>query len=191
MAPDDRITLLLGYGNCDRQDDGVAWHVLAAAAGRLGVRLEVTPADLIEPTPTQPAFYFCLQLTPELAETISHYDRVVFIDAHTGAVPELVSARLLSPGYQPTPFTHHLSAESCLALSEALYGRRPAGLMVSIRGYEFGYTQTLSDRTAALILPAVAAILEWLETGSVQVNPTSTTDPAPNTDTHSQPAISG
>ena len=30
-------TLFIGYGNPDRQDDGVAWHVLTGIANQLGL----------------------------------------------------------------------------------------------------------------------------------------------------------
>ncbi len=35
-------------------------------------------------------FAFYLQLTPEMAEEISAYEYVCFLDAHTGAIPEPV-----------------------------------------------------------------------------------------------------
>ena len=76
-------TLFIGYGNPDRQDDGVAWHILAGIANQLG--LETSPS-WEDPLPSSPEaeFAFYLQLTPELAEDLTSYDRVCFVDAHTG-----------------------------------------------------------------------------------------------------------
>ncbi|MRR38257.1 hypothetical protein EG829_27125, partial [bacterium] len=78
-------TLLLGYGNPDRQDDGVAWHVLHALAGRLGFP---APDSYEEDFPAagNPEFRFTLQLTPEMAEEIAAFERICFVDAHTGNI---------------------------------------------------------------------------------------------------------
>lgn len=60
-------TLIIGYGNPLRGDDGLGWHVaqrLAAVLPQHRARIEV-----------------CHQLTPELAEPISRADLVIFIDA--------------------------------------------------------------------------------------------------------------
>ena len=63
-------TLLIGYGNPDREDDGVAWHILRA----LSVKLGLPAPDSYEDDFTQTAqmdFAFYLQLTPEIAEEIA------------------------------------------------------------------------------------------------------------------------
>jgi Ni,Fe-hydrogenase maturation factor len=82
-------TLFIGYGNPDRQDDGVAWHVLKGVADELGLETSQTWEDPL-PSTTEVDFAFHLQLTPELAEDITAYDRVCFVDAHTGKIPENV-----------------------------------------------------------------------------------------------------
>jgi hypothetical protein len=69
-------TLILGYGNFDRQDDGVAWHVLASVARRLGCAVPLSPEEEFPPNDGVPDFFFELQLTPEMAETLALYDRV-------------------------------------------------------------------------------------------------------------------
>ena len=73
-------TLIIGYGNLDRQDDGVAWHVLAAIAGHYGYTdFEDEQEHLTENQ--YPHLLFDLQLMPEMAETIRDYERVLFVDA--------------------------------------------------------------------------------------------------------------
>ena len=103
-------TLFIGYGNPDRQDDGVAWHILAGIANQLGL---VTSPSWEDPLPSTPeadlAFY--LQLTPEIAEDLTAYDRVCFVDAHTGKIPQNVQMVDITPEYQTSPFTHHLTPE--------------------------------------------------------------------------------
>jgi hypothetical protein len=105
-------TLILGYGNFDRQDDGVAWHVLASVASRLGCAVPLLPEDEFPSNDGAPDFFFELQLTPELAETIALYDRVCFVDAHTGAVPQDVNVSAIVPGFQASPLTAQLAEEA-------------------------------------------------------------------------------
>jgi hydrogenase maturation protease len=157
-------TLILGYGNPDRQDDGVAWHVLAAIARRAGLPAPASPDDEFMLLDTQPALIFDMQLTPEMAETLANYQRVCFVDAHTGRVKEDVHCEEVKPIFQGSPLTHHLTPESCLALSASLYGKAPQSILVSVRGFHFEFEQSLSPETAALAEQAVDEIWNWLET---------------------------
>ncbi len=154
--------LLLGYGNLDREDDGVAWHVLSRLAARLGQAFPDKPEEFefIQGQPVD--FYFSLQLVPELAETLKGYARVCFIDAHTGAVPEELHVEELSPQLQTSSFTHHLTPAMLLNLSAALYGSVPQARLVSVRGYAFEFSQQLSPETDRLADRAVERILEWI-----------------------------
>jgi hydrogenase maturation protease len=155
-------TLIIGYGNPDREDDGVAWHILAALNARLGYPVPDLYTEGFEPQGKPVDFMFRLQLMPELAETISGYDRVCFVDAHTGAVPEEVHMTAVDPQFQASPFTHHMTPHTCLSLSQALYGKSPEAVLVSVRGYQFGFAHTLSPRTAELAGIATDRIWEWL-----------------------------
>ena len=155
-------TLFIGYGNPDRQDDGVAWHVLAGIANKLG--LETSPS-WEDPLPSTPEieFSFNLQLTPELAEDLTAYDRVCFVDAHTGKIPENVQVVDITPEYQTSPFTHHLAPEMLLSMCESLYHYSPEAILVSVRGYQFGFETELSPFTKSLVNEAVARTVGWLK----------------------------
>lgn len=154
-------TLLIGYGNPDRQDDGVAWHVLTNLASQLGLETSTSWED---PLPCAPGttFAFHLQLTPEMAEDISTFDRVCFVDAHTGNIPDNVQLVELAPEYQTSPFTHHLTPEMLLSMCNSLYERVPEAILVSVRGYEFGFEENLSPFTGSLVTEAVERAHGWL-----------------------------
>lgn len=155
-------TLVIGYGNPDRQDDGVAWHVLHALAVRLGLP---APYSYDEPFPPNNRldFSFYLQLTPEMAEEIAPYERVCFLDAHTGSIAAQVQMVPVAGQFQHSPFTHHLTAQSLLSMCETLYGKTPQSALLSIRGYRFEFERELSPETAALVPEAVEMILGWME----------------------------
>lgn len=155
--------LLLGYGNIDRQDDGVAWHILRGVAEKFQSSLPEFPEEstvIISPDIT---CTYMLQLSPESAEWVAKFDQVYFIDAHTGSVDEELHFESIQPHYESSPFTHHLTPQSCLALAKSLYGRSPHACLVSVRGHEFGFSRELSLPTKILASQAVKLILENIE----------------------------
>ncbi|MGD0877735.1 MAG: hydrogenase maturation protease [Anaerolineales bacterium] len=155
-------TLVIGYGNPDRQDDGVAWHVLHALAVRLGLPAPDSYEDLFPPN-DRVDFVFTLQLTPEMAEEIAPYQRVCFVDAHTGSIARQVQLMPLEGQFQHSPFTHHLTPQSLLSICQMLYGKTPQAALLSVRGYQFEFERQLSPETAALVPEALELILEWTE----------------------------
>lgn len=155
-------TLLIGYGNPDRQDDGIALHILTCLAQDLGRTLTEPIEDCFYPTGLNPDLWFDLQLYPEMAETISRYDRVCFIDAHTGTVPEEIQFTPISGYYQPSTLTHHMTPSTCLSLCQAVAGKIPAAVLISVRGYRFGFSREISPQTEPLIGQAVPLIKTWL-----------------------------
>jgi hydrogenase maturation protease len=157
----DMATLFFGFGNKDRQDDGVAWHVLNGLSVALGNPATAEIAEDFAQT-SEPALVFQLQLMPEQSEFIAAYDRICFIDAHTGAFPEDIRCQPVVQHYQRSPLTHHLSPESLLSITNTIYKKSPEAILLSIRGYKFGFTQTLSDQTQRLVPQAVDILLDWL-----------------------------
>jgi hydrogenase maturation protease len=159
-------TLIIGYGNFDRQDDGVAWHVLAEVARRLGCAVPLSPEEEFPANDGAPDgvpdFIFELQLTPELAEPIARYERVCFVDAHTGAVPHDVNVSEIAAEFQASPLTHHLTPQSLLTFAQTLYNARPEAMLVSVRGYQFGFERELSSLTAQLAQQAADVIASWV-----------------------------
>jgi hydrogenase maturation protease len=154
-------TLLLGYGNPDREDDGVAWHILHALTAKMGLP---TPSSYEDEFPQNALvdFAFYLQLTPEMAEEIAAYKYVCFVDAHTGNIPEPVRLIDVVSDFQRSPFTHHLTPQSLISICETLYKSKPDAALLSVRGYRFLFTRQLSEETLALVPHAVDLIWEWL-----------------------------
>jgi hydrogenase maturation protease len=155
-------TLVFGYGNIDRQDDGVAWHVLLAVMQKLGIDTSRVDENELPLSSGDYEFHFQLQLMPEFAEDLGQFDRVVFIDAHTGNVPEDVHQETILAAYQSSPFTHHMTASTLLSLCQVINGKVPEAVLVSVRGYEFEFTRTLSERTNVLADQAAQRIIDWL-----------------------------
>lgn len=153
----------LGYGNIDRQDDGVAWHIVQSLMNALNIPETINSDSEMPIVSGDYAFTCQLQLLPELVEEFAGYEKIVFIDAHTGNVPEDVHIEELSPEYQSSPLTHHMTPATLLSLAQIINKEIPPAILVSVRGYEFKFTRTLSGATQELITPAVHEILEWIK----------------------------
>lgn len=154
-------TLLIGYGNPDREDDGVAWHILRALTVKMGLPAPSSYEDEF-PQDAQVDFAFYLQLTPEMADDIAAYQYICFVDAHTGNIPEQVRLIDVESDFQRSPFTHHLTPQSLISICETLYGNKPDAALLSVRGYQFLFSRQLSEETQALVPEAVDLIWEWL-----------------------------
>ncbi len=156
-------TLIVGYGNPDRQDDGLAWHILAKLARFYKIEGIEPGSDDFFPVGNNPDLLFTLQLTPELAETVARYDRVCFVDAHTGEMAEDIAFQEMAARYQTSPLTHHMTPQTLLSLVVTLYSRKPEAVLVSVRGFEFGFARELSDKASQLAQAAVDRIIAWIQ----------------------------
>jgi Ni,Fe-hydrogenase maturation factor len=91
--------LVIAIGNPLRRDDGVAHRV---------------------PTPPGVEMRAVLQLTPEIAAEIAHYDTVVFVDADIDASQVRVEPVDSAPS--PSPLTHVSRPSEIVALARSLFG---------------------------------------------------------------------
>ncbi len=154
-------TLIIGYGNIDRQDDGLAWHILLKTARHYGfAEFEFNQEHFT--SEEYPHLMFDLQLAPEMSEIVRKYDQVLFVDAHTGAIADEISWIAVTPEYKPSAFTHHMSPETVLSLAHTIYSAVPETQLLSVRGYNFGFGNDLSARAEELAQQASDKIIQWL-----------------------------
>ena len=134
----------------DRGDDGLGYYVVNEVSRRLA-HADLEPYGY-EPVMLTPEIggLFQRQLVPEMAEMLADFDRVIFVDAHTGAYDEELRVTRVEPGYAPHALTHHMSPETLLYLTEVMAGHGPQGYLYSARGYEFDFCDVLSERTHML-----------------------------------------
>lgn len=140
----------------------MAWHVLSALARRLGRAVPNAPEDGLLPEGERIDLWYDLQLMPEMSEDISHYERLCFVDAHTGNIAEEILLQPVDATPASSAFTHHMTPAAVLALTRSIYAKSPEAVLISIRGNQFGFARDLSEETAALVPQAVNRIWEWL-----------------------------
>ncbi len=157
--------IILGYGNPDRGDDGVAYHLLNELVQKCSTKdddlIEFQEAGILALAP-QVDLWYNLQLVPEIAQELANYEQAIFLDAHTAEIPEPILVKKITPGYTNSPFTHHLTPASCLELAERLYQHAPAATLITVRGYSFDFSRDLSPETRLLADQALTIILEMI-----------------------------
>jgi hydrogenase maturation protease len=134
--------LVLGYGNPGRRDDGLGPAAADALTAVGAPRLSVSSG---------------YQLAIEDGLAAAAHDLVIFVDAaRDGAAPFAVSD--VQPVCDAPLTTHDVSPGQVLAIARDLYGHAPTGLLVGIRGYQFGFAEGLTPRARHNL----ALALDWL-----------------------------
>ncbi len=123
--------LVIGYGNPLRGDDGIGW----SAANALAATIHEDRVKVIA----------CIQLTPELAESIAQVDRVIFIDASINLAAGQFRVERLMPGeHTEESLAHHFDPRTLLECAQVLYGRSPEALIITMGGASFDCREELS-----------------------------------------------
>jgi hydrogenase maturation protease len=138
--------LVLACGNSQRGDDGVAFEVVnCLRSGKCDPGTE---------------FQSQQQWTPELAESISRAEVVIFVDASAGMKPGEVACRQVQSVTNASPgMTHQTSPESLLRLAKEVYGKHPSGAyLVTIGGASFEWEEVLSEPVRCAIPCSVERI---------------------------------
>ncbi|WP_342597569.1 hydrogenase maturation protease [Cyanobacterium aponinum UTEX 3222] len=110
-------TLVIGYGNSLRSDDGIGQKI-AIALSQLNLKNLSTIATH--------------QLTPELVEKIIQFEQVIFIDAQINSEKIQINKIDNINSYPQQNWTHHLNPISLINLTNKLYNKFPQGWLITI-----------------------------------------------------------
>ena len=153
MALPPAQVLIIGYGNPLRSDDGFGCHAAHELSSRLpGPNIEVLP---------------CQQLTPDLAETASHFQLVIFIDAAVNLPPgelrcERITASENRDHLEASSFSHFLTPASLLTCTAELYAKFPDAYCISVGGESFAEGESISPAVQAALEPLLAQVRSLL-----------------------------
>jgi hydrogenase maturation protease len=134
------MILIMGYGNPLRGDDALGQVAADHLAQRFAEDDEVHVRAVH-------------QLTPDLAQQISTYERAVLIDVRHAAPAGRVFLEEVQPAAQPPSgaFSHYVTPGELLLLADILYGARPSLFLA-------GATSTSFDVGAPLSAPVQEAL---------------------------------
>ena len=142
---------IAGFGNIDRQDDGV------------GIVLASRIAEWVN---TKGKFDVILslehQLLPELAEELRDVDLAIFVDADMRQYGSGWSIAELCPSSRVEGFNiHSMSPAWLLQLSEQLGTPPKRALTLSVSGDSFDFSDCLTSECQARMYAAEKAFQEW------------------------------
>jgi len=157
-------SLVIGYGNPYRHDDGVGFHLVNRLRGHLGLQALDPEDDGLDGLGHPVDSVVLHQLLPELAPVLANYQVVVFVDAHAGGIPEEIRLIKVQAEYGFQAVTHHLSPEMLLALVQRSVGQAPPSWLISIHGEDFDFGEGLSPECEKRAKVAVHKVLELVKT---------------------------
>lgn len=141
-------TLIIGYGNPGRLDDGLG-PALAEA---------MKEADISEVTVDSD-----YQLTVEDAVLLSGHNVVIFADADISG-PEPFHFTKLTPVYETSFSSHSVRPEALLGLAQRLFKTTIQGYVLGIRGYEFDdFGENISPKAKKNLEAAIEFIKERIK----------------------------
>jgi hydrogenase maturation protease len=150
-----RKTLVIGYGNTLRSDDGVGVWVADRIAS-----LHLSDVDVRT----------CHQLYLELAADMIQYDVVIIIDASASGEPMAVRKSIPSPALSSST-DHNVSPEILQRLALDMYGVAINAHVYTVRGecFEFGtmLSAPVKERAMRTII-LIASLLQQIEQRSME-----------------------
>lgn len=142
--------LLIPYGNPLRGDDGTGWRVADELAGEgVDENCSIRPMH---------------QLTPEMAEDISHAKVVIFVDASSEGEPGDINCHPLKPCTTGEMFNYHnMTPSRLLGLSLKLYGQCPKAFLLTLTGENFSFGDDLSPTCARMLPELIRRVRELID----------------------------
>ena len=142
LMPATRL-LIVGYGNPLRGDDALG----RMAAGRLAQRYgSLAHVEVVA----------VHQLTLDMAQLVSAYDLVIFLDARIAPeAGQVFCAPIAATTRSPNPLSHYCTPGALLATTQILYGAAPRAYLAGVTAHAF--------EAGAPLTPAVAGALDELE----------------------------
>ena len=147
-------TLIIGYGNPLRGDDGLGWEV----AGRLAACIPDPAVTIVT----------AQQLTPELSEPIYYADTVIFVDATAEGKPGTWRCELIEPAIEYAPsMGHHFDIAGLLAFTRGVFQSCPKAWVVSVTAESFACREDLSP----MVEEALTAVVRHIRQLILELNP--------------------
>ena len=151
-------TLIFTYGNPSRGDDGLGPAMFELLENNKQTGHDLDKVDLLTD----------YQLQIEHAVDLDQRECVLFIDASVSAAAPY-EFHQLQPERDNSYTTHAMSPVAVLAVYQQINQRKPPpSYMLSIRGYEFGLGQALTEQAKTNLQQAYEFIKQLLATDTVQ-----------------------
>lgn len=122
-------TLMVGFGNPMRSDDGIGPYVVDRIS-----TLEIPDVDV----------RICHQLGVELIDDVRSYDRIIFVDA--GGGPKPYRFRRVRADAPSAASSHYLSPETLYRLAQKLVAPVPPFYLCTVGVADFAFGEGFSEK---------------------------------------------
>ncbi len=158
----NKKSLIIGYGNVYCHDDGVALFIINLLRKQFGLRELQPDEDGLDELGRPLDTVLLHQLLPEVIPDLRDYQHVVFVDAHTGTIPDDVRVVEVREEFGFHAVTHHMSPGMLLATVRQTQSVAPKAHLVSVKGEDFDFGLGLSKACELRAETAVQRILELI-----------------------------
>ena len=165
-----RRSLIVGYGNVYCHDDGVALHIINRLRTQSG-QPELQPdEDGLDDLGSFLDTILLHQLVPEIISVLPQSDKVVFVDAHKGIIPDDIRVVEVQEEFGFHSVTHHMSPGMLLAMARQAHHFAPEAYLISVKGEDFDFGLGLSETCRIRADAAVQKILGLVNSQKVKSN---------------------
>jgi hydrogenase maturation protease len=132
IQPESAFFWIIGYGNTDRQDDGIGPYVVERLDQAIKEREGIRTLALH-------------QLGPEWVEDVRDAHTLILVDACQDWIEYGWQWVKIEPELRDISYlTHHLKPSFFVGLLHSLYQHCPESWLISIQGQDFGFGKGLS-----------------------------------------------
>lgn len=150
-------TLIYGYGNPGRQDDGLANELIEK------IELAKKQGDF-KNIDTDSNY----QLNIEDAEIVSNYERVIFVDASVEEIQDIAFTKV-KPSDAKVEFSMHAVSPSFVVdLCRKMYEKEPEVFLLHIKGYEWDFMEELTENARINLDKAYSLLKKISQSTNIQ-----------------------
>jgi len=151
MSKEGKI-LVIGIGNSGRQDDGLGWLIIDHMLDKY--------KDVDKE--------YRYQLQIEDAELVSHYSKVIFVDATKEQVDHGFYIKDCKASISHGVSSHALHPETIIGLTNDLYDKFPEAFILGVQGYQWELKTGISEEARINLKKAISALPKWLSFDSAK-----------------------
>ena len=144
-------TLVYAYGNPGRQDDALANDLVEKVQEWISEN-NITNVDCDSN----------YQLNIEDAEIISHYDVVYFVDASMEDIDDILFTKIEASDAKVEFSMHAVSPAYVVDLCIKMYKKKPEAQLLHIKGYEWEFMESMTDKAKENLEKAFMALKDRL-----------------------------
>ena len=142
-------SLIIGYGNIQRRDDGIGPYIVGRLKKILKRKKEIR-------------FLTLPQLGVDMIEELCGADHIIFVDATVRAQKDGWNWVILQPKMGSLPhLTHHIHPSFLLGFLRWLYHRSPRASSVTVQGSDFEFGEGLSAPARKRAEKAISKIVNY------------------------------